>query len=55
VGWERWRGPTLVRRGAGTVRTALEDGAIMVLRFGASADADLDAPLSCEPRPGADW
>jgi aminoglycoside 2'-N-acetyltransferase I len=55
LGWERWRGPTLVRHGAETVRTSWEDGGIMVLRFGHSADADLDAPLSCEPRPGDDW
>lgn len=55
LGWERWRGPTLVRREGGDTRTAWEDGAIMVLRFGPSAGIDLAAPLSCEPRPGDDW
>jgi aminoglycoside 2'-N-acetyltransferase I len=55
LGWERWHGPTLVRHPSGPVRTSWEDGAIMVLRFGASAGLDLGAPLSCEPRPGDDW
>jgi aminoglycoside 2'-N-acetyltransferase I len=55
LGWDRWRGPTYVRRGAETIRTAADDDAIMVLRFGPSRDADLTAPLSCEPRSGDDW
>ena len=55
LGWERWRGPTLVRRGTTRVATAWEDGAIMVLRFGRSRDLDLDAPLSCDARSGDDW
>jgi aminoglycoside 2'-N-acetyltransferase I len=55
LGWERWRGPTSVRRGAETVRTAQDDGAIMVLRFGPSRDLDLDAPISCAARRGDDW
>jgi hypothetical protein len=55
LGWERWRGPTLVRAEGGDIRTSWDDGAIMVLRFGRSADADLDAPISCEPRAGDDW
>jgi aminoglycoside 2'-N-acetyltransferase I len=55
LGWDRWRGPTFVRRGAETIRTAEDDDAIMVLRFGPSRDADLTAPLSCEARVGDDW
>ena len=55
LGWERWRGPTCVRYGAETIRTAEDDDAIMVLRFGPSRDADLTAPLCCEARVGDDW
>ena len=55
LGWERWRGPTFVRRGDATVRTPDEDDGVLVLRFGPSADVDLTAPLSCEARTGDDW
>jgi aminoglycoside 2'-N-acetyltransferase I len=55
LGWERWRGPTFVRHGSDAIRTADEDGGVMVLRFGPSADIDLHAPISCEARPGDDW
>ena len=55
LGWERWRGPTSVRREGELVRTPDEDDGIMVLRFGPSAAADLGAPLSCEARRGDDW
>lgn len=55
LGWERWLGPTYVRRGTGLERTAEEDDGIMVLRFGPSRDARLDASISCEERPGEDW
>ena len=55
LGWERWRGPTYVRRGNATVRTPGEDDGVLVLRFGPSADVDLTAPLSCEARTGDDW
>jgi aminoglycoside 2'-N-acetyltransferase I len=55
LGWERWRGPSYVRRGGGLERTAGDDGAIMVLRFGPSAGADLGAAIACEERPGDDW
>jgi aminoglycoside 2'-N-acetyltransferase I len=55
LGWERWRGPTFVRRGHDLVRTPEEDDGIMVLRFGPSAGVDLTAPLSCEARTGDDW
>lgn len=55
LGWDRWRGPTFVRRGSETIRTEDEDDGVMVLRFGPSEDVDLTAPLSCEARPGDDW
>ncbi len=55
LGWERWRGPTSVRRGDRLVRSPEEDDAIMVLRFGPSADVDLDGPIACTARRGDDW
>src|SRR4051794_7924800 len=51
LGWERWAGPTYVRRDGELIRTA-EDEGLMVLRFGTSASIDLDASLSCDDRPG---
>lgn len=44
-GWERWQGRSFVRSGSDLVRTAGEDDAIMVLRFGKSAMVDLHARL----------
>jgi aminoglycoside 2'-N-acetyltransferase I len=55
LGWQRWQGPTFVRDGDATIRTADEDDGIMVLRFGASASCALDGTLTCEARPGDDW
>jgi aminoglycoside 2'-N-acetyltransferase I len=56
LGWERWRGPTYVRRSDGTLdRTEDEDDGIMVLRFGPSADLDLTLPICCDDRPGDAW
>jgi aminoglycoside 2'-N-acetyltransferase I len=55
LGWERWNGPTFVRRDAGLTRTSWDDGAIMVLRFGPSRSLDLAGPISCEERSGDDW
>ena len=55
LGWEKWLGPTYVRRGSETVRTEEEDDGVMVLRFGSSKDVDLTAPISCESRRGDDW
>ncbi|MBA2272982.1 MAG: GNAT family N-acetyltransferase [Actinobacteria bacterium] len=55
LGWERWRGPTFVRRGSEAVRTEEEDDGVMVLRFGPSRGIDLTAPLTCEGRSGDDW
>ena len=55
LGWERWRGPTYVRRGPELIRTEDEDDALMVLRFGPSLALDLTEPISCEARTGDDW
>jgi len=55
LGWERWRGPTFVRRGGELVRTPDEDAGIMVLRVGSGAVVDLHAVISCEARSGDDW
>jgi aminoglycoside 2'-N-acetyltransferase I len=55
LGWERWRGPTFVRRGHDRVRTPDEDAGIMVLRLGSSLDVDLTQPIVCESRSGDDW
>jgi aminoglycoside 2'-N-acetyltransferase I len=55
LGWERWRGPTFVRRGRELIRTEEDDDGLMVLRFGTSLGLDLTAPISCEARTGDDW
>lgn len=55
LGWERWRGPSFVRRGSELVRTRTDDDALMVLRFGPSTHVDLAESISCETRPGDDW
>lgn len=55
LGWERWQGPTFVRRGATVVRTEEEDDGIMVLRTGNGRNIDLTATLSCDERNGDDW
>jgi aminoglycoside 2'-N-acetyltransferase I len=55
LGWAVWRGPSSVRVDGGERRTPDEDGYIMVLRTALSADLDLDAPISCEWRPGDVW
>jgi hypothetical protein len=55
LGWERWAGPTFVRKGSEEIRTEEEDAGIMVLRFGPSETIDLTASLSCEARRGDDW
>lgn len=55
LGWERWRGPSFVRRGSELVRTRADDDALMVLRFGPSTHVDLAESISCEARPGDDW
>jgi aminoglycoside 2'-N-acetyltransferase I len=56
LGWESWRGPTAVRTERGVIRTAEEDGQVMVRRTPSTpAWLDLDAAISCEWRPGDVW
>jgi aminoglycoside 2'-N-acetyltransferase I len=55
LGWEVWRGPLWVRTTDGDRRTPDEDGFLMVLRTQSSPSLDLDAPLSCDWRPGDVW
>jgi aminoglycoside 2'-N-acetyltransferase I len=55
LGWERWAGPTYVRRDGELVRTEEDDDGLMVLRFGTSASIELTGSLSCEDRPGDVW
>ena len=55
LGWTTWRGPSSVRTPEGERPTPEEDGYIMVLATPASPPFDLDAPISCEWRPGDVW
>lgn len=55
LGWERWQGSTFVRRPDGLFHSQEEDGYVMVMRFGPSADVDLTSDISCDPRSGDDW
>ena len=54
-GWERWLGPTYVRREGQPVRTPEEDDGVMVLRHGPSRDLDLTSDFACDQREGDDW
>lgn len=56
LGWERWLGPTFVRRRDGvSVRTPDEDDGIMVLMPATKPAVDRAASLACEERTGDDW
>jgi len=58
LGWQTWRGPALVRTPGGDKRTPDDEGYIMILRTSATpaaVPADLDAPISCDWRPGDVW
>jgi aminoglycoside 2'-N-acetyltransferase I len=55
LGWETWQGPTWVAGPEGRVRTAEEDGNVLVLRTPATADLDLAGPITCDWRPGDVW
>ena len=55
LGWEIWRGPSSVRTDHDDEPTADEDGYILVLRTHSTLELDLDAPISCEWRPGDVW
>jgi aminoglycoside 2'-N-acetyltransferase I len=55
LGWVVWRGPTFVRTDSGLIRTADEDGQVMVRLTPTSPELDLSAPISCDWRPGDVW
>lgn len=55
LGWTTWRGPSSVRTDGGERPTPEEDGYIMVLPTPSSPPLDLDAPISCDWRPGDVW
>jgi aminoglycoside 2'-N-acetyltransferase I len=55
LGWVVWEGPTFVRTEAGLLRTAEEDGNVLVRLTPTSPELDLSAPISCEWRPGDAW
>ena len=52
-GWQVWRGRTFVRTRRGPVRTAEEEGSILV--YPSTFPLDLSADLSCEERAGEPW
>jgi aminoglycoside 2'-N-acetyltransferase I len=54
-GWVVWRGPTFVRTDSGLIRTAEEDGKVLVRLTPTSPELDLSAPISCDWRPGDVW
>lgn len=54
LGWEVWKGP-FVRTDSGPVRTAEEDGYVLVRLTPRSPELDLSAPISCDWRIGDVW
>jgi aminoglycoside 2'-N-acetyltransferase I len=55
LGWERWQGPTFVATAAGPLRTADDDGSVLVLRTPTTGDLDLARSLVCDWREGDAW
>jgi aminoglycoside 2'-N-acetyltransferase I len=55
LGWERWQGPTFVATADGPLRTADDDGSVLVLRTPAAGDLDLAQSLVCDWREGDVW
>jgi aminoglycoside 2'-N-acetyltransferase I len=55
LGWETWRGPTFVAGPGGPVRTAEDDGSVLVLRTSATAGLEPTGALVCDWRPGDVW
>lgn len=55
LGWELWQGPTFVASPLGPLRTADEDGSVLVLRTPATGDLDLTVSLTCDWRSGDVW
>jgi aminoglycoside 2'-N-acetyltransferase I len=54
-GWRYWEGPTYCRTEDGLVRTADEDGVVMVRPTPRTPELDLTAPISCNLRSGDVW
>lgn len=56
LGWETWRGPTSVRMVDGErVRSASEDGGVMVLRTARTPRMSLDEPIAVDWRAEEPW
>lgn len=56
LGWQRWRGPSFVRRAGGIVeRTPDDDDGLMVRDGWAGDPLDRTAPITCEERDGDAW
>jgi aminoglycoside 2'-N-acetyltransferase I len=55
LGWEAWQGPTWVAAPGGRVRTAEEDGGMLVLRTPATGELDLTTSITCDWRAGDVW
>ena len=55
LGWVVWKGPTFVRTDSELIRTAEEDGHVLVRLTATSPEIDLSAGISCEWRPGDAW
>jgi aminoglycoside 2'-N-acetyltransferase I len=55
LGWRVWQGPSHVRTVAGDIATPDEDGYIMVLLLRTTPTVLIDAPITCEWRPGDVW
>jgi aminoglycoside 2'-N-acetyltransferase I len=55
LGWERWRGPTLVNGPGGQERTPEDDDGIMILRTPRSPMLDVTGDIVCDWRAGAVW
>ncbi len=55
LGWIRWRGRTWCRSGADLVRTADDDGGVLVLPSRACPPMDVDGDIVVEWREGDVW
>jgi aminoglycoside 2'-N-acetyltransferase I len=55
LGWEVWKGPTLARTDSGPIRTAEDDGYVLVRLTPTTPEIDLSAPISCDWRSGDVW
>ena len=55
LGWEVWQGPTWVAAPGGPVRTAEEDGSVLVMRTPASGQLDPATSITCDWRAGDVW